>query len=701
MKALAAEIVEKFSTKLKYLNVQVKELTGDMQLSKQEILETHVIVTTPEKWDVVTRKSDGLSTLLKLLIIDEIHLLNDERGPVLECLVARTLLNIERLQKTIRLVGLSATLPNYLDVAAFLGVSNQGVFFFDQSYRPVPLIQNYIGIKDPFEIAVKAGRKPQNYKRRKLDIYNDLCYELVRENVKNHKQVMVFVHSRKDTLGTANLFIDKVKENNDDHYFKPHEKAEHREKIHKLRNKALQKIIPFSIGIHNAGLLRKDRNIIEKLFLDGYLRVLVTTATLAWGVNLPAYAVIIKGTDIYDPKQGTTNLSVLDVQQIFGRAGRPQFDTEGEATLMTDFSKVSQYMGQLNNSGYIESKFLHHLKEALNAEIVLGNITSEFEAMDWLKYTYFAIRFKRNPIAYQFSVNPAIDRTYQLEQFMHDQLEKAISELNQERLIRRENNTHFLNSTELGRITSHFYIKSETMAMFCEKLGIMTENNQTSKNKDEYITEFKLLSIMAKAKEFENLKVREEETHELKRVLREFWVFEETFKTIKKPGDLNIEDGVVLESEEKILILMSGYLKQYEFDCFSLVIDTQYVIQNAIRILRCILEITFQKNLANLVDTAMRWCKYLENRMIPYQSPLRQFCRENNQGSYNSMRARKEQREGFLDAELVSHLEVENASGDIMPIPLDELIRMEQNELAFRLGTQKEAYHNNHLENHC
>ena len=91
MKALAAEIVEKFSTKLRYLNVQVKELTGDMQLSKQEILETHVIVTTPEKWDVVTRKSDGLSTLLVLLIIDEIHLLNDERGPVLECLVARTL----------------------------------------------------------------------------------------------------------------------------------------------------------------------------------------------------------------------------------------------------------------------------------------------------------------------------------------------------------------------------------------------------------------------------------------------------------------------------------------------------------------------------------------------------------------------------------------------------------------------------------
>lgn len=46
-------------------------------------------------------------------------------------------------------------------------------------------------------------------------------------------------------------------------------------------------------------MLRKDRNIIEKLFMDGTIRVLCTTATLAWGVNLPAYAVIIKGTNIY------------------------------------------------------------------------------------------------------------------------------------------------------------------------------------------------------------------------------------------------------------------------------------------------------------------------------------------------------------------------------------------------------------------
>lgn len=91
LKALASEIVQKFSSMLSYMNVKVRELTGDMQMSKNEIMETHIIVTTPEKWDVVTRKTDGMMSSVRLMIIDEIHLLNDERGAVLECLVARAL----------------------------------------------------------------------------------------------------------------------------------------------------------------------------------------------------------------------------------------------------------------------------------------------------------------------------------------------------------------------------------------------------------------------------------------------------------------------------------------------------------------------------------------------------------------------------------------------------------------------------------
>lgn len=70
----------------------MRELTGDMQLSKAQIEETQVIIATPEKWDIITRKAGDRVYLdmVKLVIIDEIHLLHDLRGPVIESIVART-----------------------------------------------------------------------------------------------------------------------------------------------------------------------------------------------------------------------------------------------------------------------------------------------------------------------------------------------------------------------------------------------------------------------------------------------------------------------------------------------------------------------------------------------------------------------------------------------------------------------------------
>ena len=88
MKALVSEIVVNFSARLEPFGITVKELTGDISLTKAQIAETQIIVVTPEKWDVVTRKSGdrAYTQIVKLLIIDEIHLLHDERGPVLETL---------------------------------------------------------------------------------------------------------------------------------------------------------------------------------------------------------------------------------------------------------------------------------------------------------------------------------------------------------------------------------------------------------------------------------------------------------------------------------------------------------------------------------------------------------------------------------------------------------------------------------------
>ncbi|XP_031360262.2 activating signal cointegrator 1 complex subunit 3 isoform X2 [Lonchura striata] len=183
MKALAAEMTNYFSKRLEPLGITVKELTGDMQLSKGEILRTQMLVTTPEKWDVVTRKSVGdvaLSQLVKLLILDEVHLLHEDRGPVLESIVARTLRQVESTQSMIRILGLSATLPNYLDVATFLHVNPYiGLFYFDGRFRPVPLGQTFIGIKTTNKV-------------QQLNHMDEVCYESVLKQIMAGHQVFIF-----------------------------------------------------------------------------------------------------------------------------------------------------------------------------------------------------------------------------------------------------------------------------------------------------------------------------------------------------------------------------------------------------------------------------------------------------------------------------------------------------------------------------
>lgn len=64
------------------------------------------------------------------------------------------------------------------------------------------------------------------------------------------------------------------------------------------QNLDLKDLLPYGFAIHNAGMNRIDRTLVEDLFADGHIQVLVSTATLAWGVNLPAHTVIIKGTQV-------------------------------------------------------------------------------------------------------------------------------------------------------------------------------------------------------------------------------------------------------------------------------------------------------------------------------------------------------------------------------------------------------------------
>jgi pre-mRNA-splicing helicase BRR2 len=315
MKALVQEVVKNFSKRLEPYGILVKELSGDSSLTRQQIADTQFLVTTPEKWDIVTRQGEGraYTQLVKLVIIDEIHLLHDDRGPVLESIVSRVIRQVETNAEPIRLVGLSATLPNYSDVAMFLRVKpDKGLFFFDQSYRPVPLQMQYIGITER-----------SAFKRYQLQ--NEICYEKVLSQRRQGNQVLIFVHSRAETGKTAKILKDLAVERDELTNFVRDGGASQeilREESASVKNSDLKEVIHYGFAIHHAGMVRSDRELVEDLFADGHIGVLCSTATLAWGVNLPAHAVIIKGTQIYDPSKGSwVELSPLDVLQMLGRAG--------------------------------------------------------------------------------------------------------------------------------------------------------------------------------------------------------------------------------------------------------------------------------------------------------------------------------------------------------------------------------------------
>lgn len=287
MKALASEITRNFSKKLDCLGVTVKEVTGDMQLTRKEISSTQILVSTPEKWDVISRKGQAdneVIDLLKLLIVDEVHLLNGDRGPVIEALVARTLRQVVSSQSLIRIIGLSATLPSYLDVARFLRVNPEvGLFFFDNRYRPVPLKQSFLAIKS----------QPSDYTER----LNSACFDKVIEFLEHDQQVLVFVHARNQTVATAEYLKQEAGKRGKMALFQPPKRF----KVQKIewRTKFLGELLSYGLGVHHAGLPRLDRNEVERAFMNGTIRVLVSTSTLAWGVNLPAHGVIIKVGTIF------------------------------------------------------------------------------------------------------------------------------------------------------------------------------------------------------------------------------------------------------------------------------------------------------------------------------------------------------------------------------------------------------------------
>ncbi|KAL6994373.1 DNA helicase [Sarracenia purpurea var. burkii] len=271
-KALVQEKLRDWNQKLGKLGINCLELTGDnASYNIRNIQEADIIVTTPEKFDAVTRyhfKDGGLSFFsdIALVLIDEVHLLNDPRGAALEAIVSRIKMLSRKPEMkssalaSVRLLAVSATIPNISDLAEWLMVPIQGIKRFGEEMRPVKLTTKV------FDVLMQYSRG---------------------------KSALVFCSTRKGAQEAAQrLSQTAMTFGHSNPFIRDREQQDRlREASLSCSDKQMQSYILYGIGFHNGGLCQKDRSLIEGLFLRGDLQVLCTTNTLAHGINLPAHTV--------------------------------------------------------------------------------------------------------------------------------------------------------------------------------------------------------------------------------------------------------------------------------------------------------------------------------------------------------------------------------------------------------------------------
>ena len=335
LKALATEKFNEFKIitdlscfRNRRINIGIS--TGDYDSSGSELVNKDVIILTNEKMDSILRHDSNWIYNVGLFIIDEIHLLTErERGPTLEIILTK----IKLMPQKPQIIGISATVSNSDEVAEWLTCEP-----IQSNWRPTELIE---GVYNYGKVTMNDG---MNYDIENIGISdnsNSGITSLAMDSItKDGGQSLVFAETRKRTVSLAKKTSEIVAKFLDKTSIKLAQKTGVeilKEGDDTELTRTLSSTVAKGVGFHHAGLGAKSRQIVEKAFRNGIVKILFATPTLAAGVNLPARRVIITSIFRYDYQYGgNVPMSVLQYKQICGRAGRPAYDKYGEAIIIAD-----------------------------------------------------------------------------------------------------------------------------------------------------------------------------------------------------------------------------------------------------------------------------------------------------------------------------------------------------------------------------
>ena len=388
LKALASEKYKEFKKKYSDLGLKVAISIGDYDSSGGWLGKYDVIICTNEKMDSLIRHQVSWISKASLIIIDEIHLLNDYgRGPIIEFALTQL-----RMLTNSQLIALSATISNADEIAEWLEAK-----LVKNDYRPVKLFKGVLyqsnTSDDLFEYTIDFLDK----KKKKI-LGKDSEGALCRDVLEMEKQSLVFLSTRRSAEAVAEK-LAKIT----DAYLTAKERAglnKIADEIEKaLPNatkqcKKLGTVVRKGSAFHHAGLVAKQRELVEDNFRLGLIKSLSSTVTLAYGINIPAYRVVIRDVKRFTG-YGSDYISCLDVHQMCGRSGRPAYDDSGEAVIVARNDAEAEHLKEryfLSETEPIESRLesLPVLRMYALVLIASGMCRNKSGLYDFFKKTFYA-----------------------------------------------------------------------------------------------------------------------------------------------------------------------------------------------------------------------------------------------------------------------------------------------------------------------
>ncbi len=468
-KALATEKFRYFKKCYERFGIKVELSIGDYEVDESKIAKADIIITTYEKCDSILRNFNDKNWIFDIstIIIDEIHIIGEsDRGPRLESLIVR----LNEFLHNPQIIGLSATIANPEFFNSWLSSLGNITTLIKSEIRPVPLYYK-------IEIAQNKG---------------SAIKRIVRSTLKKKGQVLIFLNRRRSTQQEAEALRNIVSKHLEGNELKICKALEKRLSSIKGGHRDLRKVIRSGIAFHHAGLLPKERRIIEDNYRKRIIKVICCTTTLSAGINTPARVVILKDFKKYvtsghniknfsgyfengDGFSYFKPFSANEVFQILGRAGRPGLDLVGHGIILVRNIEEKIWVEDRFFQGHMLQKLLpkyNDLKSGLNKvntlkEQVLLRVYEEKRiTFDKLKQFFEKTYFWYNIKSKMQTQNIPIDQLLMIKEISPLNILKLHSESEMVKLLNQQR--HQVKISNLSSSTISGYVKTNYGVFTCQ-----------------------------------------------------------------------------------------------------------------------------------------------------------------------------------------------------------------------------------------